>query len=163
MSGTVEADSESMLDWAKLRCRREALAYNAWLGKLTPWRWFCVSGGIVFSAAAGVSIVWQALPHGRVISALLAFAASALTGLHVALKCEVHQTECRRLIQAFRSLEIQMNACNVLPPPGRDERQQALVEDLAQLIKTTAACPSDKCYELADKSLAKGRPGIAAT
>jgi len=162
MTGMVEI-SERMLDWANLRCRREALAYNAWLRKLTPWRWFCVSGGIVFSAAAGVSIVWQALPYGRVISALLAFTASALTGLHVALKCEVHQTECRRVIQAFRSLEIQMNACNALPSPARDERQQVLVEALAELIKTTTASPSDKCYELADRSLAKGRPGISAT
>jgi hypothetical protein len=68
---------------------------------LTPIRWMSVAGGVALSAAAGFSILWNSLPQGKVISAALAFTASILTGLHVALKGDAHQSECRRLIQAF--------------------------------------------------------------
>ena len=103
------------LDQTDRNCRREIIAYSEWLGWLTPLRWISVGGGVVLSATAGFAILLDSLPNGKIISASLAFAASIMTGLHVALKCDAHQAECRRLIQAFRSLSLQIAACKELP------------------------------------------------
>jgi hypothetical protein len=52
--------------------------------------------------------LWDSLPHGRIISAVLAFTATALTATHAALKRDEHQAECRRLIHAFKSIRVQI-------------------------------------------------------
>jgi hypothetical protein len=144
-------------DQGEQDCRREEMAYRAWLGVLTPLKWTCVSGGVVFSAAAGVSILWEALPHGKAISAALAFSASALTGLHSALKCDAHQSECHRLIQAFRSLGTQYAASKSLGPPERVERRNALNIRLGQLIETATARPASWCYDRADRAIHRNK------
>jgi hypothetical protein len=139
------------LDQTDRYCRREAFAYREWLGWLTPLRWISVGGGVVLSAAAGFTILRESLPHGPAISATLAFAASTLTALHVALKCDSHQSECRRLIQAFKSLSVQIAACRELPSAEQEKKKTEIMTKVAHLVETATAVPSEWCYRRADR------------
>jgi len=141
-------------------CQREEVAYRIWLGILAPLRWTCIGGGVVFSAAAGVSILWEVLPDGKLISALLAFTASALTAIHTALKCDSYQSECHRLIQAFKSLRAQFHASNNVAPLERPRRRNNLNVRYAQLIETAAASPAQWCYRRADRELTRQRDAL---
>lgn len=140
-------------DQGKRDCEREEMAYRAWLGLLTPLRWGCVGGGVVFSAAAGVAVLWDALPHGKAISAILAFSATALTGLHTGLNCDAHQSECRRLIQAFKSLGDQYEDLKDLGPDEEAEERKALNRRRAELKETATALPAAWCYSRADNTM----------
>ena len=145
------------LDQTNRDCRREVIAYSEWLGWLTPLRWISVGGGVVLSATAGFAILWDSLPNGKIISASLAFAASIMTGLHVALKCDAHQAECRRLIQAFKSLSLQIAACKVLPPEEQAKARPEIMTKVAHLVETAAASPGAWCYRRAERVMVQSR------
>jgi hypothetical protein len=147
--GTTTQDPSG---WGVRKCTVEETAYRAWLSVLGPLRWICLGGGVVFSAAAGLSILGESAFFGqnwKLVSALLAFAASALTGLHGILKCDAHQAECHRLIQAFKSLRSNYEASNFLDPQERPKRLQKLNDDLTELTKDAQAIPAPWCYKKA--------------
>ena len=150
MKSSNEGSSRVPRDQGERDCEREEMAYRAWLRLLTPLRWTCVSGGVVFSTAAGVSVLWDGLPHGKVISAILAFSAAILTGLHTRLNCDAHQSECRRLIQAFKSLRDQYKDLGDLRPLEEAEQRKALNKQRAKLKETATAIPATWCYSRAD-------------
>jgi hypothetical protein len=157
MSEPMAQIGNHALDQTDRYCRREAFAYSEWLGWLTPLRWISVAGGVLLSAAAGFSILWKTLPHGTGISATLAFAASTLTALHVALKCDAHQSECRRLIQAFKSLSVQIATCKELPSPEQEKKKTEIVTKVAHLVEAATAVPGEWCYRRADRVLTESR------
>jgi hypothetical protein len=111
-----------------------------------------VGGGVLFSAAAGVTIIWNSLPHGRMISAILAFSASVLTGLHAALKCDPYQAECLRLVQALKSLGMEIQSCKELPDEEYSAKARALITELTNLLKTAGASPGTWSYRRADRT-----------
>ena len=129
-------------------CQREEAAYRSWLGFLGPLRWLCLGGGVVLPAVAGLSALGETAffgPNWKVVSALLAFAGSALTGLHGALKCDTHQAECRRLIQAVRGIRLEYESSVDLDAPQRASRLAALQAEFAKLVRDASATPA-WCY-----------------
>jgi hypothetical protein len=110
---------------------------------------------VVLSAAAGVTILWDSLPHGKVISAVLAFGAAALTRLHAALKCDSHQSECRKLIQEYKSILVAIAECMDLDPQAKSQKRTEIMSRIAHTIETTTATPSAACYRYADLALNK--------
>jgi len=151
MSESSQPSAVSALDKAEQICRREAIAYGEWLHILSPLRWFCVGGSAILSAAAGVTILWQTVPQGKLIAALLAFGATALTGLHVALRCDAHQLECRKLIQSFKCMSLHIAACRELAPEDQEKRRSEIVMKVANLIEEATATPSSSNYRHADR------------
>jgi len=139
------------LERAEWECRREVIAYGEWLGFLRPLGWLCLSGGVIFSSAAGVSVIWTTATHEKIISASLAFTASALTGLHGTLKCDSHQAECRRMIQALKSLLAELALCKTLASSEQSKKRDKLVAKLVNLIDAVKASPADWCYRRADR------------
>ena len=135
-------------------CRREEAAYRSWLAFLGPLRWRCLGGGVVFSAAAGLSILGESALLGqkwKLWSALLAFTGSALTGVHGVLRCDAYQAECHRLIQEFKSLGFQYEAAVDLEPETRAARTEQLHAEFARLVKGASATPTRRCYATADQ------------
>jgi hypothetical protein len=138
-------NSEEILTFFRQReqqCAIERRALEMWLGLLTPLRWLTVSGGIVFSAIAGATILGKhdlLVGSWPVVGGVCALTASILTGLHTGLKCESHQAECRRLIQVYLSLEAAYQAARLLPPTELALRQSALEERFEQARSNAAA------------------------
>jgi hypothetical protein len=151
MNEKSEQTAALALERAEWECRRETIAYREWLSFLRPLGWFCLAGGVIFSGAAGVSILWSTFQGGKIVSALLAFTASALTGLHGVLKCDSHQTECRKMIQSLKSLSTEIALCKTLNPAEQTERRDRLVTQLIRLIKKVDASPAPWCYRRADR------------
>jgi hypothetical protein len=160
MSDATGISSHLALDRIDRDCSREVIAYGEWLGWLTPLRWISVGGGVVLSGAAGFSILWNTLPSGKIISAVLAFAASTLTTIHVALKCESHQSECRRLIQAYKSLSVQISLCRELTPEEHPARRAEIMMKVAHLVETANAVPGEWCYRRADRAMTQAKVEI---
>ena len=129
------------------QCRIERRSLEMWLTWLTPLRWFTVAGGIILSAVGGATILSKPGLLGddwSVIGGLCALSASILTGLHAGLNCDSHQSECRRLIQVYSSLEAAYEAAGLLPPAELPGRQSALEEKFEEAkTKATAAAPSN--------------------
>ena len=102
------------------QCRVERRAYEIWLGRLTPLKWVTTGGGTLLSILAGATVLGQPKFFGSawpVYGGALALTSSVLTGLHTALRCDSHQTECHRLINLYSSLEAAFQAARVLPAP----------------------------------------------
>jgi|SRR3954471_24261652 hypothetical protein len=109
----------NLLHQREQQCRVEYRAYGRWLALLTPLRWVTVAGGTVLSALAGATIFSRPDFLGEqwpLYAGVFALAASILTGLHTALNCDAHQSECHRLIQLYQSLEGRFQAASVLAP-----------------------------------------------
>jgi hypothetical protein len=152
MNPSDDSRIDNALNHALQQCRREQVAYEEWLRVLSPLRWICVGGGVLFSAAAGITIIWNSLPHGRMISAILAFSASVLTGLHVALKCDPYQAECHRILQALKSLGIEIEMCREVHDQEYSAKAGSLIAELASLLKTASASPSTRSYRRAERT-----------
>src|SRR6266853_943774 len=118
-----------LLRQRQAQCFVNRRAFEMWLHLLTPLRWFAVSAGTLLPLVAGAKILGTpALLGGQyeLVSSLCALAASAITGLHAALKCEEHQSECRRMIQVDLSLEAAYQAAEALPDPQIEEELREL-------------------------------------
>lgn len=118
-----------LLSQREAECFVKRRAFEMWLHLLTPLRWFAVSAGTLLPLVAGAKILGTpALLGGRyeLVSSLCALAASAITGLHAAFKCEDHQAECRRLIQVYSSLEAAYQAARAMPDPELQEKLREL-------------------------------------
>ena len=145
-SSLVNSDLDQLLTQREVQCRIEQWALEQWLGLLTPFRWLTVGGGTLLSTVAGATVLAKPEAFGThwpLIGGLCALAASILTGLHTALKCEAHQAECGRLIQVYSALEAAYQAAHVLPPAQRFARQEALESRFEEAkTKATASAPS---------------------
>jgi hypothetical protein len=135
-------------------CYVEKDAYAIWLALLTPVRWFTVIGGIVLSAVAGAVVLLAEYrvigDQWRVYGAICAITASVLTGIHTALNCDAHQTECRRLVQLYSGLESRFEAASILPA----ERIEATFDELEAKFEEAhveaAASPPEWCRRRAN-------------
>jgi hypothetical protein len=152
----AQGTAQDPSDLGARKCSREETAYRTWLGILGPLRWICLGGGVILSAAAGMSVLGESAffgPNWKLVSTLFAFTASALTGLHGVLKCDSHQSECHRLIQAFRGLRFEYEASKDLGPQERSKRREELDAKFARLVTTAAATPAGWCYKKADREV----------
>jgi hypothetical protein len=138
---------KAALNQIRERCASEIAAYSRWLGFLSPLRWVCIGGGVIFSAGAGFTALWQSIPHGRFIVAGLSFAASALTGLHIALKCDAYQAECHRLVQSFKVIELDIDQFFSLPGMQQPDQALKIATGFRNLIDTASVVPGARWYK----------------
>jgi hypothetical protein len=126
-------------------CRVLRRALEMWLGRLTPMRWFTVSGTTILSAIAAATVFNGRDLFGvsfQMIAGVCALGATILSGLHTALKCDAYQAECSRMITVLEGLEAGFQAIELLEP----DDHLAAVRDLEKryegaLAGTTASPP----------------------
>jgi hypothetical protein len=128
------------------QCREEEHAYRRWVDFLAPFRWAMVGGAAFLSAAAGATILKDPGFLGPTAAALMAFAAAALTATHTALRCDFHQGECQRLVQAFRSLANEYEGASVADGAYAASQKEELEIRYAEVVRTAGATPPAKYY-----------------
>ncbi len=120
-------------------CQLRARALELWLATLTPLRWGTVIGTTILSAIAGAAVLSKAVKHWDIIGGVCALLAAVLSGLHAGLKCDAHQSECRRLIQVYEGLKDTYEAARLSPPTDLMTRQAQLEEKFGDATKNAAA------------------------
>jgi hypothetical protein len=126
-------------------CRVLRRALEMWLGRLTPMRWFTVSGTTILSAISAATVFNGQDVFGlkfQTVAGVCALGATILSGLHTGLKCDAYQAECSRMIGVLEGLEASFQAIALLDP----EDHLAAVRDLEKkyeeaLAGTTASPP----------------------
>lgn len=126
-------------------CRVLKRALEMWLSRLTPMRWFTVSGTTILSAVSAATVFNGHDVFGvpfRMVAGVCALGATILSGLHTALKCDAYQAECSRMINVLEGLEAGFQAIELLDP----DDHLAAVRDLERkyegaLAGTTASPP----------------------
>jgi hypothetical protein len=138
------------------QCRIEHRAYDIWLSRLTPLKWLTIGGGTILSALAGATVLGKPEFLGAqwpIFGGVCALASSILTGLHTALKCESHQTECHRLIQLFSSLEASFQAAQALPTSQLQEKFKELEPKFEEARMKATASPPAWCRKRAEREI----------
>jgi hypothetical protein len=91
-------------------CRINRRAYEIWLSHLNPWNVVTVVSPAVLSVIAGSTILTEPTflgeDKGRLLAGIFALLSAVLTTIHKVIGCDVHQSECLRVIQAYSSLEV---------------------------------------------------------
>jgi hypothetical protein len=149
MTEAPQTDLLRLLSFRERQCKIERRALEMWLGALTPLRWFTTAGSIVlttFAAATGLgtrlfSESWT------IVGGACALVAAILTGLHTGFDCDAHQSECRRLIQLYSSLEAAYQNLIVMPPAERLPQYKALEEKFND-ARTMATASAPSSYKL---------------
>lgn len=115
-----------------LECGTERRAYELWLGCLTPANFALAGVGGVLSLVSGLSIV----AHVDALHNLAGWGAitgAILTGFHSRLRCDAHQTECRKLMGQFAELQTEYQRLQLHEEPKEKQK------DLLQLEHKLAA------------------------
>jgi len=73
-----------------------------------------------------------------------ALAAALLTAIHKGLDCDTHQTECRRLVQEYRGLEVRYRTLHQIKTENIVNELLALDGELAELRKSQTATVNSK-------------------
>lgn len=138
-------------------CLVEKRALELWLGRLTPLKWTCVGGGVVLPLIAGFTLLGETDALGKywpLISGALALVAAALTGLHTALKCDPHQAECHRLINAYADIVTSIQSASASDDRSAREQKVEIEARLRETRKSAGAHPTQGCRDRAQKLLA---------
>tara|TARA_R110001583_G_scaffold46347_1_gene145440 strand:- start:1597 stop:2022 length:426 start_codon:yes stop_codon:yes gene_type:complete len=98
-----------------------------WITVLVPSLLGVVAGSALF---ATTSTIWMGI--GILVAALL-------TAVHKGLDCDAHQDECRRLVQAYRGLEVRYRTLHQIERPNIVDELLALDSDLAELRENQKA------------------------
>ncbi len=98
-----------------------------WLTVLVPSLLGVVAGSALF---AETSSVWMGV--GTLVAVIL-------TAVHKGLDCDAHQAECRRLVQAYRGLEVRYRTLHQIEIPAIVDELLALDAELAELRQSQTA------------------------
>ncbi|MEH6471932.1 MAG: hypothetical protein V7752_11830 [Halopseudomonas sp.] len=98
-----------------------------WITVLVPSLLGVVAGSALFAPS---SSVWMGV--GVLLAALLA-------AVHKGLDCDAHQTECRRLVQAYRGLEVRYRTLHQIETATIVDQLLALDNTLAELRESQNA------------------------
>src|SRR4051794_8000217 len=87
------------------QCLIQKLSYEKWLGIITPLRWISIVLGVILPAFVGFSIFIDtgliSKDHWKIICTLVLLISSIISGLHTALKWDIHHQECIRLSKQY--------------------------------------------------------------
>lgn len=124
-------------------CKVQRRAYEIWLKTLTPANFLLVGVGGVLALVAGLSIVAEAQLISTKAAGWIAVAGAGLTGLHAKLKCEPHQTECKKLANQFAELQTEYECLQLIrDDKARNEQLIALEHKLSAIRAGRQALPS---------------------
>jgi len=154
---------DELLKQRQAQCFVKRRAFEMWLHLLTPLRWFAVSAGTLLPLVAGAKILGTPALLGsryELVSSFCALAASAITGLHAALKCEDHQSECRRMIQEYLSLEAAYQAARALPDPQPEEKLRDLEARYEAALDGARAAAPTRFQRRAERELRRSNLAV---
>ena len=149
-------DGQAILDFFEERlrfCREQRLAYQAWIGLLSPVKWLTVGGSVILSSFAGLNaLIDQGLlgAHWQLSTALAAFGAGLLTALHANLRCDEHQNECHRIIRTFQSIELAYEAARTESPENLATKRDEIEVRIQGLVENAMATPAEFCRRRAE-------------
>jgi hypothetical protein len=137
-----------------LECKRERCAYEMWLQRLSPANAMLVGLGGVISLVSGLSIVTKAELVSANVAGWGAVLGAALTGLHTRLKCDSHQTECKKLACQFGEIETEYERLQMVDDPRVRQKELLLLEHkLAAIRAGQGAKPSEGCVKRAARQV----------
>ena len=128
-----------------------------WLSILNPARWIMLGGITILSAIASAILLKDnglVGPHWKIIAAACSLAATIFSGLHTVLHCDEHQTECRRLISAYSSLEIGFQNIQRLEPADSKIKGDELETKYEETVAGAQASAPTLFRTRAEKELA---------
>ncbi len=122
--------TENIAAKRQMECCQRALYFESrlrffsktnWITVIVPSLLGVIAGSALFSS---INSVW--LGVGTLIAALL-------TAIHKGLDCDSHQSECRRLVQAYRGLETRYRTISDLKLDNASKLLVDIDEQLAEL------------------------------
>jgi hypothetical protein len=112
-----------------------------WITVLVPSLLGVVAGSALF--AKPESILWLGLGTTIWIG-IGTLLAAILTAIHKGLDCDAHQTECRRLVQVYRGLEVRYRTLAQIETPSIVDELLALDSELGELRQSQTATINPK-------------------
>jgi hypothetical protein len=154
----------SFIDERLHTCRIKRRSYEIWLAILDPINLLTVAAPAVLSVIAGSTILTEPVflgpDRGRLIAGVCALASAVLTTIHKTLNCDAHQSECRRIMQAYSVLEASYERLQRgLIPTGETKEGLLLKLDarLEQIKEGAGSRPPEKYLRKAQRELSKGQ------
>ena len=121
-------------------CREKHADYKHWLSKLRLPNTILVGCGSLLAFLGGSAIIADV--GSGVIAGALAILGGAMTGLHSWFGCEAHQTECRKIMGQFESLQSRFEYLLAEPDESkRLEKFRELESELSQVKLEKRAYP----------------------
>lgn len=157
-----EPDNISAFLNERLRtCRENRRSYEIWLSHLAPRNLLTIVAPAVLSVIAGSTILAEPAflgsDRGRTLAGVCALASAVLTAIHKALNCDAHQAECRRIKQAYSSLEVSYERLSFIPNEKLTEELIKLDSRFEQIRTGAGANPPDWCLTRAKRELSTNK------
>jgi hypothetical protein len=140
----AEPNYIKLLQEKRQECLVQAKAFEIWLEFLTPIRWTTIFISIIFPALAGFSLFQGTNIFGinwQHIAAVLTFTASVVAALHTALRCDSHQSACKKLAPLYFALADEFDIAGILDEKAAQKKYTELIKRLADLKRTTTETP----------------------
>lgn len=135
-------------------CKLERRSYEIWLKTLSPANFLLVGLGGILSLVAGLSIITEAGLIDTKVAGWIAVLGAALTGLHIRLKCEPHQSECKKLVNQFAELQTDYERLELETDEQERKIQLMSIEQKLSAIRAgRGASPSNSSIEKAKREL----------
>jgi hypothetical protein len=138
-------------------CRINRRAYEIWLSHLNPWNVVTIVSPAVLSVIAGSTILTEPTflgeDKGRLLAGIFALLSAVLTTIHKVIGCDVHQSECLGVIQAYSSLEVGYERPLDLHDDELKEELLKLDARYEQIKSGVSAKPPDWCLRKASREL----------
>ena len=127
------------------QCHQDSRRYESWLGKLGPLNLFTVGLGSLLSFLGGAEIIASTQILTTQQAGIMALVGGALTGIHGWLKCDDHQSECRRIANGYKSFQTKYEKIQLEPQKDKKlERLNELEDDFAGFEDGFRAVPWTK-------------------
>lgn len=127
------------------QCKQGSRRFELWLGKLGPLNLFTVGLGSLLSFLGGAEILASTQILTTQQAGIMALVGGALTGIHGWLKCDDHQSECRRIANGYKSFQTKYEKIQLETEKSKKlERLSELEDDLAGFKDGFRAIPWTK-------------------
>lgn len=145
-------------------CKAERRAYEIWLAWLFPANVITIVMPAVLAAIAGATILGDFFEKDgtKIIAGGAALTSAALTAIHTALKCDSHQAECRRLVQAYYALEAAYSGLEGCQDDSISHNYEKYEERLQHLRESAGAITPEWCKKKAREEIKRGYATDAA-
>ncbi len=134
--GAMTENYQKLAEEREAECGKRAAFFDSRLRFFSKTNWITVLVPSLLGVIAGSALFTESSSIWIGIGAL---AAALLTAVHKGLNCDAHQAECRRLVQAYRGLEVRYRTLRQIATPTIVEEMLALDSELAELCQSQTA------------------------
>lgn len=136
-------------------CMIQKIAYDKWIGVVSPFRWTSIALGVILPAFLGVSIFTDSglvsVENWKLVCGVVLLTSSIVSGLHTALKFDSHHQECLRLSKQYESLANKFELAKTYDRDETELSKKMLSDNLSDLIENTLTTPAQWCINKARK------------